>query len=86
MSPNILCRREVTGGQVLALAANVGYNHGQHLFVNVDSRYLARHRLQSFVLAGSSTRMSSKTILVFTREYFLSRSPHTRMRGLAVRG
>src|SRR5260370_10936952 len=30
---------------VLALAFDVGHNHGQHLFVNVNSRYSVSHTL-----------------------------------------
>ena len=41
---------------VLALDRDVGYHHGEHLLVNINSCYPVRHR---FLLVGSGERAAS---------------------------
>src|SRR4029077_8602914 len=53
---------------VFAFDFNVGHNYGQHLLVNIDSRYPVRHRL---LLAGSGERAA----ITLTRVAGYRRSP-----------
>src|SRR6266550_6702681 len=53
---------------VLTVNFHVGRNYGQHLFMNIDSRYSIRH---AFLLAGSGERAA----LTLTRVTGYRRSP-----------
>jgi len=38
---------------VLALAGDIGYHHGEHSLVNINSRYLIGHRASPVAVAES---------------------------------
>src|SRR5258708_38702212 len=53
---------------VLALDFHVGHNYGQHLFMNIDSRYSVGHH---FLLARSGARaaVTSTTVAGYRRSH-----------------
>src|SRR6266850_3964170 len=63
---------------VLTVDFNVRDNHGQHLFMNIDSRYSVRHH---FLLAGSGERAA----VTLSRVAGYRRSPRGRQRRPIIR-